>query len=119
LPRYWATVDLESPNLAKELDEWHHFYNWHRPHSSLGDDPFERGCDLLWHTPSREDVVDAFVPARNPSGTGVCSWIRASTIDKVWGMLTALTPTPRTLVRCTCMASTTVSYATETGFGRS
>ena len=61
---FWATVDLESEALERELDEWQHFYNWHPPHSSLGGKtPFERCCDLLWNTPSREDVLDAFLPA--------------------------------------------------------
>ena len=61
---FWATVDFTSSHLEQELDEWQHFYNWLRPHSSLGGQtPFERCCDLLWHTPSREDVIDGYHPA--------------------------------------------------------
>lgn len=64
---FWATVDLESPELELHLDEWQHFYNWFRPHSALGGmTPADRLGDLLWHTPSREDVSDAYVPEEEP-----------------------------------------------------
>ena len=64
---FWATVELDDANLERELDEWQHFYNWHRAHSSLGGQtPIERCCDLLWHTPSRAEVVDAYVPSKEP-----------------------------------------------------
>lgn len=33
---FWATVDLAGESLERELAEGQHFYNWQRPHSSLG-----------------------------------------------------------------------------------
>ena len=64
---FWATVELDGGDLEGELDEWQHFYNWHRAHSSLGGQtPIERCCDLLWDTPSRAEVVDAYVPSKEP-----------------------------------------------------
>ena len=32
---FYSTVNLESPDLEDQLQEWQHFYNWDRPHGSL------------------------------------------------------------------------------------
>lgn len=64
---FWATVDLDADTLEADLDEWQHFYNWFRPHSALGGRaPIDRCCELLWHTPAREDVIDTYIPAEEP-----------------------------------------------------
>ena len=35
LQEFWSTVDLKAADLQQQLDEWQHFYNWHRPHTAL------------------------------------------------------------------------------------
>ena len=40
---FWATADLNSPDLELRVAEWQHDYNWDRPHESLnGQTPIER-----------------------------------------------------------------------------
>ncbi len=36
LDEFYSSIDINSPNLAEELGYWEHYYNWDRPHSSLG-----------------------------------------------------------------------------------
>lgn len=36
LQEFWATISLNDTELRDRLDEWQFYYNWHRPHSSLG-----------------------------------------------------------------------------------
>jgi transposase InsO family protein len=36
LLEFYALEDLSDPELEEHLFEWQHFYNWHRPRSSLG-----------------------------------------------------------------------------------
>lgn len=39
------------------LSEWQHFYNWHRPHSSLGGKtPTDKCHELSQQTPFSDDV---------------------------------------------------------------
>ena len=35
LEEFWATADLSSPNLEKQLDNWQVYYDEFRPHGSL------------------------------------------------------------------------------------
>jgi transposase InsO family protein len=43
LEEFWETVDIASPDLEKQLDDWQVYYNGFRPHSSLrGQTPWER-----------------------------------------------------------------------------
>jgi transposase InsO family protein len=35
LNEFYATADMKSSDLVDQLQEWQHFYNWHRPHGSL------------------------------------------------------------------------------------
>jgi len=52
LLEFYAVQDLQDPELAGQLDEWQHFYNWHRPHSSLGGKtPNEKCAELSEKTP--------------------------------------------------------------------
>lgn len=48
LQEFYATQDLKDPDLEIKLFEWQHFYDWHRPHSSLGGKTPNEKC----HEPS-------------------------------------------------------------------
>ena len=49
---FYPTIEPSDPELAVRLEEWQFFYNWHRPHSSLGGKtPIERYCELIEQTP--------------------------------------------------------------------
>lgn len=65
LEEFWPTVDLKDPALERQLAEWQHFYNWERPHDSLGGiPPIDRLCDRLGLAPTGEEIADAYEPAR-------------------------------------------------------
>ena len=50
-------MDLSSDNLAEQLDEWQHYYNWHRGHGAHnGRTPVDRWLELIHKTPLWEDV---------------------------------------------------------------
>ena len=60
---FWVTVDLASPELSSQFEEWQFFYNWQRPHSALrGLTPMNRYCELIQVTPFHEEVHAAFDP---------------------------------------------------------
>jgi len=47
LEEFYPTVDLQAHDLHDRLSEWQHYYNWERPHSSLGSKtPSEKVCEL-------------------------------------------------------------------------
>ncbi len=55
---FYPTVNLADENLADRLEEWQFDYNWHRPHSSLGDKtPLEKICERSEQTPFEEEVI--------------------------------------------------------------
>jgi transposase InsO family protein len=57
LEEFWPTADLDDPELHDRLAEWQHFYNWERPHDSLGGSaPIDRVCERLQDAPLGEDV---------------------------------------------------------------
>jgi transposase InsO family protein len=63
LEEFWPTVDLKDPELDRKLAEWQHFYNWERPHDSLGGIcPIDRLCDRLMDAPLGEEIAAAFDP---------------------------------------------------------
>ena len=65
LQEFWATVDLENPELQDRLEEWQFYYNWLRPHSSLGGKTsMERCCELTDKTPIWEEVEALYDPAK-------------------------------------------------------
>jgi transposase InsO family protein len=65
LEEFWPTVDLADPELDRMLAEWQHFYNWERPHDSLGGiPPIDRLCDRLKDAPLGEEVAHNYDPAR-------------------------------------------------------
>jgi len=56
LEEFYATVDLDA-GLEERLAEWQHYYNWERPHGSLGGrSPMDRYFELSDRTPFWEDV---------------------------------------------------------------
>ena len=65
LEEFWPTVDLDDPELGARLAEWQHFYNWERPHDSLGGlAPIDRLCDLIHQAPTGEEIAAAYDPDR-------------------------------------------------------
>ena len=65
LEEFWPTVDLGDPELEDRLAEWQHFYNWDRPHDSLGGrPPIDRVCDLLREAPTGEEIAANYDPTR-------------------------------------------------------
>lgn len=60
LYEFWGVVDFSS-DLAQQLAEWQHYYNWDRPHSALhGQSPIDRVCELLDKTPLAHVVESAY-----------------------------------------------------------
>lgn len=58
---FWSTVDLNDLELVGRLAEWQHFYNWERPHDSLGGlAPIDRVCDRIHDAPLVEVVEAAY-----------------------------------------------------------
>ncbi len=61
LDEFYSTVDIGSLNLEEQLQEWQHYYNWQRPHSSLkGKTPIDVVCELFNKTPLGEEVEDLY-----------------------------------------------------------
>jgi hypothetical protein len=55
LDEFYSTVDIRSPDLEQHLQEWQHYYNWDRPHSSLKDKaPIDVVCECFDKTPLSE-----------------------------------------------------------------
>jgi hypothetical protein len=65
LDEFYATVDVGDPELADRLAEWEFYFNWHRPHSSLGGKtPSEKYCSLIDKTPFWEEVAAMYNPTK-------------------------------------------------------
>ncbi len=62
LEEFYATTDLSDfGELAEELGYWEFFYNWHRPHGSLGGKtPCQITSELSEKTPFWDDVISAY-----------------------------------------------------------
>ena len=57
LEEFYPTVDLKSADPENLLSEWQHYYNWFRPHGSLGGkSPDERRLELSPVTPFWDEV---------------------------------------------------------------
>jgi transposase InsO family protein len=57
LHKFYSTVDLSSGNLAAQLDEWQHYYNWHRGHGAHhGRTPMDRCSELTHKIPLWSEV---------------------------------------------------------------
>ena len=65
LEEFYAIEDLENPNLEEKLQEWQHYWNWERPHSSLGGrSPIDKWSECLARVPSTEKVCAEYEPER-------------------------------------------------------
>lgn len=61
LEEFWPTVDIKAADLSERLDQWQHFWNWHRPHTALGGrSPIDRVCELIDKTPTYAEVEARF-----------------------------------------------------------
>ena len=60
LEEFYAVVDLTTPRLQDELEEWQFYYNWQRVHGTLRKTPMERCVELFEKTPYSEDVYASF-----------------------------------------------------------
>jgi transposase InsO family protein len=61
LDEFYSTVDIRGPDLEQQLQEWQHYYNWDRPHSSLkGKAPIDVVCERFDKTPLSEDVFASY-----------------------------------------------------------
>jgi transposase InsO family protein len=82
LEEFWATADPKSVDLQQRLDEWQHFWNWHRPHTALGGrSPIDRVCELTAITPSAEAVDAAYDSAKQR--IRVASYVTDKTLARV------------------------------------
>ncbi len=67
LQEFYATQDIDDPELELRLDEWQMFYNWQRPHSSLGGkSPSQKCRELSEKTPFWDEVEANYDPANEP-----------------------------------------------------
>lgn len=61
LQEFYAIQSLHDPELEMRLFEWQHFYNWHRPHSSLGGKtPMEKCHEVSQKTPYWDEVIQDY-----------------------------------------------------------
>jgi transposase InsO family protein len=62
---FYATADLEAPDLADQLKEWQRFYNEVRPHGGIGGRSpaaqYRRAADRV---PTRSAVAEAYDPSQ-------------------------------------------------------
>jgi transposase InsO family protein len=66
------TADLKDPDLAPRLGEWQFFYNWQRPHSSIGGStPMERCGELTGQTPLSEEAYASMSQRKGRSMSGI------------------------------------------------
>lgn len=64
LEEFYATADLSNfENLKEELKYWQFFYNWQRPHGSLGGKtPSQYSSELSDKTPLWDEIIAAYDP---------------------------------------------------------
>lgn len=65
LEEFYAVTDLQSPDLAEQLQRWQDYYNTERPHGSLNNQtPFEKWLSRCKKTPLAADIYEAYDPQR-------------------------------------------------------
>jgi transposase InsO family protein len=65
LDEFFSTVATTSDDLADQLQEWQHYYNWHRGHGAHnGKTPMDRYVEKTHKTPLWEDVGRMYDPAK-------------------------------------------------------
>jgi Integrase core domain len=61
LEEFYATVDLHSPDLSQQLQDWQDHYNQYRPHGALqGRTPWQAWLEKLAVTPFHDEVEANF-----------------------------------------------------------
>ncbi len=65
LEEFYPTINLKAPDIHDQLSQWQHYYNWERPHGSLGGKtPGERMVELAAQTPFWDDFDAQYDPAK-------------------------------------------------------
>ena len=65
LQEFYSTVGLSDPDLEARLQEWQHYYNWHRPHGAhKGKTPTEKYFTVADKTPFWDEVAAGFDPSK-------------------------------------------------------
>jgi transposase InsO family protein len=65
LDEFYSSIDLKRADLLEELGHWEHYYNWNRPHSSLGGKtPNEKYMELIYQTPLHAEVSEKYDPSK-------------------------------------------------------
>jgi len=61
LDEFYSTADINASDLHQELSLWQHYYNWQRPHGSLGGKtPIDMVCELFPKTPYSYEVAERY-----------------------------------------------------------
>ncbi len=67
LNEFYSSVDIQSAELQKQLQNWAHYYNHNRGHSSLsGKTPWEKYKDLKSFIPSIQEIEKNYDPLKEP-----------------------------------------------------
>ncbi|MFP3868198.1 MAG: IS481 family transposase [Desulfobacteraceae bacterium] len=65
LEEFFSTVAMSSDDLADQLQEWQHYYNWHRGHGAHnGKTPMDCYIEKIHKTPLWEDVGKMYKPSK-------------------------------------------------------
>jgi transposase InsO family protein len=69
LQEFYATVDTTDKRLPDILQEWQHYYNWDRPHSSLGGKtPIDSWSEGVEKIPLQEEVTARYDSSKERIG---------------------------------------------------
>ena len=65
LEEFYETVDINSLDIEDQLQAWQHYYNWDRPHGSLGGKtPMDRYFEVSQKTPFWDQVEAMYEPSK-------------------------------------------------------
>lgn len=65
LEEFYGSIDVRRADIEEQLGYWEFYYNWHRPHSSLGNKtPHEKYLELIHQTPFHEEVSRKYDPCK-------------------------------------------------------
>jgi transposase InsO family protein len=63
LEEFYAIEDINNPDLSEKLQEWQQYWNWERPHSSIGGrSPIDKWSECKDIIPSTEKVCNEYNP---------------------------------------------------------
>jgi transposase InsO family protein len=63
LEEFYAIEDINTSNLSERLQEWQHYWNWERPHSSIGGkSPIYKWSECIEIIPSTEKICNEYNP---------------------------------------------------------